>query len=64
MRSREVSFHLAIFDAGGLEGRLSYIPAMPFLLSRSCGSTDNFSVVVVDLKSCGNQEAKSGRYEP
>ena len=32
--------------------------------ARSCGSTDNFSVVVVDLKSCGNSEATSGRYEP
>eukprot|EP00523_Entomoneis_sp_CCMP467_P007583 CAMPEP_0168725724 /NCGR_PEP_ID=MMETSP0724-20121128/4302_1 /TAXON_ID=265536 /ORGANISM="Amphiprora sp., Strain CCMP467" /LENGTH=517 /DNA_ID=CAMNT_0008772519 /DNA_START=525 /DNA_END=2078 /DNA_ORIENTATION=+ len=32
--------------------------------ARSCGSSDNFSVIVVDLKSCGNAEAKSGRYQP
>ena len=32
--------------------------------ARSCGSGDNFSVVVVDLKSCGNPAAVSGRYEP
>ena len=32
--------------------------------ARSCGSSDNFSVVVVDLKSCGNPIARSGRYEP
>ena len=32
--------------------------------ARSCGSSDNFSVVVVDLKSCGNPLATSGRYEP
>ncbi|CAB9526499.1 linked kinase-associated serine/threonine phosphatase 2C [Seminavis robusta] len=31
--------------------------------ARSCGSSDNFSVVVVDLKSCGNPKAQS-RYEP
>lgn len=32
--------------------------------ARSCGSTDNFSVVVVDLQSCGNPDALSGRYQP
>lgn len=32
--------------------------------ARSCGSSDNFSVIVVDLKSCGNPQATSGRYEP
>jgi protein phosphatase 1L len=32
--------------------------------ARSCGSSDNFSVLVVDLKSCGNPLATSGRYEP
>ena len=32
--------------------------------ARSCGSADNFSVIVVDLKSCGNAEAEGGRYEP
>jgi len=32
--------------------------------AKSCGSTDNFSVIVVDLKSCGNPQAKSGRYRP
>jgi len=32
--------------------------------AKSCGSTDNFSVVVVDLKSCGNPQARSGRYAP
>lgn len=33
--------------------------------AKSCGSTDNFSVIVVDLKSCGNPLAKGpGRYEP
>mmetsp|Transcript_40561 Transcript_40561/g.84430 ORF Transcript_40561/g.84430 Transcript_40561/m.84430 type:complete len:526 (-) Transcript_40561:142-1719(-) len=32
--------------------------------ARSCGSGDNFSVVVVDLKSCGNPAATSGRYQP
>ncbi|KAL7562340.1 hypothetical protein ACA910_020447 [Epithemia clementina (nom. ined.)] len=32
--------------------------------ARSCGSADNFSVIVVDLKSCGNPAAISGRYEP
>jgi len=33
--------------------------------ARSCGSADNFSVVVVDLKSCGNPMARrGGRYEP
>ena len=32
--------------------------------AKSCGSTDNFSCVVVDLKSCGNPQAKSGRYSP
>jgi len=33
--------------------------------ARSCGSTDNFSVIVVDLKSCGNPVARGpGRYEP
>ncbi|KAG7369375.1 protein phosphatase 2C [Nitzschia inconspicua] len=32
--------------------------------AKSCGSTDNFSVVVVDLKSCGNPQAKAGRYSP
>lgn len=31
--------------------------------ARSCGSSDNFSVVVVDLKSCGNPKSQS-RYEP
>lgn len=31
--------------------------------ARSCGSTDNFSVIVVDLKSCGNPKSQS-RYEP
>jgi len=32
--------------------------------AKSCGSTDNFSCVVVDLKSCGNPQAKDGRYLP
>lgn len=32
--------------------------------ARSCGSSDNFSIIVVDLKSCGNAKATSGRYEP
>lgn len=32
--------------------------------ARSCGSTDNFSVIVVDLKSCGNVAATEGRYQP
>jgi protein phosphatase 1L len=32
--------------------------------AKSCGSTDNFSVVVADLKSCGNPHARSGRYQP
>jgi len=33
--------------------------------AKSCGSTDNFSCVVVDLKSCGNPKAKAaGRYSP
>mmetsp|Transcript_44630 Transcript_44630/g.108212 ORF Transcript_44630/g.108212 Transcript_44630/m.108212 type:complete len:578 (-) Transcript_44630:2624-4357(-) len=32
--------------------------------AKSCGSTDNFSCIVVDLKSCGNPQAKSGRYLP
>lgn len=32
--------------------------------ARSCGSGDNFSVVVVDLKSCGNPKSEAGRYEP
>lgn len=32
--------------------------------AKSCGSTDNFSCVVVDLKSCGNPHAKDGRYSP
>jgi len=32
--------------------------------AKSCGSTDNFSCVVVDLKSCGNPQAKEGRYSP
>lgn len=32
--------------------------------AKSCGSTDNFSVLVVDLKSCGNPNAKSGSYKP
>jgi protein phosphatase 1L len=33
--------------------------------AKSCGSTDNFSVVVVDLKSCGHAAAaQSGRYAP
>jgi len=32
--------------------------------AKSCGSTDNFSCVVVDLKSCGNPHAKEGRYSP
>lgn len=32
--------------------------------AKSCGSSDNFSVVVVDLKSCGNPQSKSGRYKP
>jgi len=32
--------------------------------AKSCGSTDNFSCVVVDLKSCGNPQAKSGIYSP
>lgn len=31
--------------------------------ARSCGSSDNFSVVVVDLKSCGNPKSQH-RYEP
>ena len=32
--------------------------------AKACGSLDNFSVVVVDLKSCGNPTAKSGVYQP
>mmetsp|Transcript_15976 Transcript_15976/g.20884 ORF Transcript_15976/g.20884 Transcript_15976/m.20884 type:complete len:518 (+) Transcript_15976:473-2026(+) len=32
--------------------------------ARSCGSSDNFSVIVVDLKSCGNPAASGGRYQP
>jgi len=32
--------------------------------ARSCGSSDNFSVIVVDLKSCSNPMAAGGRYEP
>jgi serine/threonine protein phosphatase PrpC len=32
--------------------------------AKSCGSTDNFSCIVVDLKSCGNPTSKGGRYEP
>jgi serine/threonine protein phosphatase PrpC len=32
--------------------------------ARSCGSGDNFSVVCVDLKSCGNPASESGRYQP
>jgi serine/threonine protein phosphatase PrpC len=32
--------------------------------AKSCGSADNFSCVVVDLKSCGNPQARAGRYEP
>ena len=32
--------------------------------ARSCGSTDNFSVLCVDLKSCGNPAAMQGRYAP
>eukprot|EP00535_Pseudo-nitzschia_heimii_P000664 CAMPEP_0197179656 /NCGR_PEP_ID=MMETSP1423-20130617/4525_1 /TAXON_ID=476441 /ORGANISM="Pseudo-nitzschia heimii, Strain UNC1101" /LENGTH=556 /DNA_ID=CAMNT_0042629591 /DNA_START=402 /DNA_END=2075 /DNA_ORIENTATION=- len=32
--------------------------------AKSCGSTDNFSCIVVDLKSCGNPQAKQGRYSP
>eukprot|EP00980_Cylindrotheca_fusiformis_P006764 scaffold1413_cov117-Cylindrotheca_fusiformis.AAC.4 len=32
--------------------------------AKSCGSLDNFSAIVVDLKSCGNPSAKSGTYEP
>jgi protein phosphatase 1L len=32
--------------------------------ARSCGSGDNFAVIVVDLKSCDNPEAVCGRYEP
>jgi len=32
--------------------------------AKSCGSTDNFSCVVVDLKSCGNPQAKERRYSP
>lgn len=32
--------------------------------ARSCGSSDNFSIICVDLKSCGNPSAESGRYEP
>jgi serine/threonine protein phosphatase PrpC len=32
--------------------------------ARSCGSSDNFSVICVDLKSCSNSNAESGRYEP
>ena len=32
--------------------------------AKSCGSTDNFSCLVVDLKSCGNPNAKSRRYSP
>jgi len=32
--------------------------------AKSCGSTDNFSVIVVDLKSCGNPSARTGRYAP
>jgi len=32
--------------------------------ARSCGSTDNFSVVVVDLQSCGIPDSLSGIYQP
>jgi len=32
--------------------------------ARSCGSTDNFSAVVVDLQSCGNPDSLSGIYQP
>ena len=32
--------------------------------AKSCGSADNFSTIVVDLKSCHNKAAESGRYEP
>jgi protein phosphatase 1L len=32
--------------------------------AKSCGSQDNFSVLVVDLKSCGNPAATAGRYMP
>jgi protein phosphatase 1L len=33
--------------------------------AKSCGSGDNFSTIVVDLKSCGNPVARGpGRYEP
>jgi serine/threonine protein phosphatase PrpC len=32
--------------------------------AKSCGSTDNFSAIVVDLQSCGNPNALSGCYEP
>mmetsp|Transcript_22687 Transcript_22687/g.37538 ORF Transcript_22687/g.37538 Transcript_22687/m.37538 type:complete len:516 (-) Transcript_22687:151-1698(-) len=32
--------------------------------ARSCGSSDNFSTIVVDLQSCGNPESLSGRYQP
>lgn len=35
-----------------------------FTSSRSCGSSDNFSTIVVDLQSCGNPEALAGRYQP
>jgi protein phosphatase 1L len=32
--------------------------------AKSCGSSDNFSCVVVDLKSCGNPLSRNGRYKP
>jgi protein phosphatase 1L len=32
--------------------------------AKSCGSSDNFSALVVDLKSCGNPRATAGRYDP
>jgi len=32
--------------------------------AKSCGSTDNFSAIVVDLQSCGNDETLNGKYKP
>jgi protein phosphatase 1L len=32
--------------------------------AKASGSADNFAVIVVDLKSCGNPSSASGRYDP
>eukprot|EP00542_Grammatophora_oceanica_P021418 CAMPEP_0194046474 /NCGR_PEP_ID=MMETSP0009_2-20130614/21141_1 /TAXON_ID=210454 /ORGANISM="Grammatophora oceanica, Strain CCMP 410" /LENGTH=508 /DNA_ID=CAMNT_0038691777 /DNA_START=385 /DNA_END=1911 /DNA_ORIENTATION=+ len=32
--------------------------------AKSCGSTDNFSALIVDLQSCSNNKALEGRYKP